>query len=108
MAGISEPLTTGVDMRRSLAGFWRWLRNAGNRTVLGWLGGGLVVLAGGLWIAFTHLTASPPKPPSVSADRGSFAAGGDIRTGGGAITLGTPPAPPAGTPPADDKADPRP
>jgi hypothetical protein len=44
-------------MRWSLAGSWRWLRNAGNRTVLGWLGGGLIVLAGGLWIVFTHFTS---------------------------------------------------
>jgi hypothetical protein len=58
----------------SLAGSWRWLRNTGNRTVLSWLGGGLVVLAGGLWIALTHFTADPAKPPNVSADRGSFAA----------------------------------
>jgi hypothetical protein len=95
-------------MRWSLAGSWRWLRNPGNRTVLGWLGGGLVVLAGGLWIAFTHFTVSPPKPPSVSADRGSFAAGGDVDTGGGAITLVAPPTPPADKPPASDKAGARP
>ena len=95
-------------MRWSLAGSWRWLRNAGNRTVLGWLGGGLIVLAGGLWIAFTHFTASPPKPPGVSADRGSFAAGGDVDTRGGAISLGAQPAPPADKPLANDKAGARP
>jgi hypothetical protein len=95
-------------MRWSLAGSWRWLRNAGNRTVLGWLGGGLVVLAGGLWIAFTHFAASPPKPPSVSADRGSFAAGGDVRTGGGAITFGAQPPALADKPPVSDKTAARP
>jgi hypothetical protein len=72
-------------MRWSSAGSWRWLRNAGNRTVLGWLGGGLVVLAGGLWIVFTH-----------------------VSTGGGAITLGTQPAPSADKPPANNKAGARP
>jgi hypothetical protein len=42
----------------SLAGSWRWLRRASNRTILGWLGGGLIVLAGGLWIVFTVLCIS--------------------------------------------------
>ena len=87
-------------MRWSPAGFWRWLRNAGNRTVLGWLGGGLVVLAGGFWIVFSHFTVSLPKPPSISADRGSFA------TGGGTITLGAQPALPADK--TNDKAGARP
>jgi hypothetical protein len=77
-------------------------------TALGWLGGGLIVLAGGLWIAFTHFTASPPKPPSVSADRGSFATGGDVSTGGGAITLGAQPAPLADKTSTNDKAGARP
>jgi hypothetical protein len=95
-------------MRWSPAGFWRWLRNAGNRTVLGWLGAGLVVLAGGLWIMFTHFTANPPKPPSISADRGSFATGGDVSTGGGSITLGAQPAPLADKPSGNDKAGARP
>jgi hypothetical protein len=95
-------------MRWSLAGFWRWLRNAGNRTVLGWLGGGLVVLAGGLWIVFSHFTASPPKPPSISADRGSFVAGGNVDTGGGSITLGSQPASPIDKSPTNDKAGARP
>ncbi len=35
---------------------WQWLKNPDNRTVLSWLGSGLVVLAGGL-IAW-HLRAS--------------------------------------------------
>jgi hypothetical protein len=95
-------------MRWSPAGSWRWLRNAGNRTVLGWLGGGLVVLAGGLWIAFTHFTSNPPKPPSISADRGSVAVGGDVSTGGGAINLGAQPTPPTDKTPINDKAGAKP
>ena len=94
-------------MRWSLAGSWRWLRNAGNRTVLGWLGGGLVVLAGGLWIVFTQITASPPKPPNISANGGSFVAR-DVNTGGGGISLGAQPTPPADKPPANDKAGAKP
>jgi hypothetical protein len=92
----------------SLAGSWRWLRNGCNRTVLGWLGGGLVVLAGGLWIVFTQITASPPKPSNVSANGGSFAAGGNVSTGGGAISLGAPPSVPSDKPPANDKAGAKP
>ena len=31
--------------------FWRFLRDKRNQQVLGWLGGGLVVAATGLWAA---------------------------------------------------------
>jgi len=34
--------------------FWRFLRDKRNQQVLGWLGGGLVVAATGLWAAFVY------------------------------------------------------
>lgn len=38
--------------------FWRFLRDKHNQQVLGWLGGGLVVLATGLWVAVVPRCAS--------------------------------------------------
>jgi len=36
-------------------GLWGFLRDKSNQQVLGWLGGGLVVVATGLWAAFVYL-----------------------------------------------------
>ncbi len=49
-----------------------------NRAVLGWIGGGIVVVIGGLWTAFKFFF-SKKKEPTVSASNGSVAAGRDIR-----------------------------
>jgi hypothetical protein len=76
--------------------FWRFLRDKHNQQVLGWLGGGLVVAATGLWVAIVYffpLVKSPeakspqPSPPAVQADRGGVAIGGDVS--GTTITGGT-------------------
>ena len=83
--------------------FWRFLRDKRNQQVLGWLGGGLVVVATGLWAVFVYLfpaeksseAKSPePTPPSIQADRGRVAIGGNV-TGatitsiGGSVTSST-------------------
>src|SRR5215831_2340754 len=83
--------------------FWRFLRDKRNQQVLGWLGGGLVVVATGLWAVFVYLfpaeksseAKSPePTPPSIQADRGRVAIGGNV-TGatitriGGSVTGST-------------------
>src|SRR5215831_13764255 len=76
--------------------FWRFLRDKRNQQVLGWLGGGLVVAATGLWAAFVYFfppvkspeAKSPePTPPSVQADCGGIAIGRDVT--GSTITAGT-------------------
>ena len=76
--------------------FWRFLRDKRNQQVLGWLGGGLVVAATGLWVAVVYFfppTKSPevksrePTPPAVQADRGGVAIGGDVS--GATITGGS-------------------
>src|SRR5262245_59958487 len=61
-------------------GLWGFLRDKGNQQVLGWLGGGLVVAAMGLWAAFVYFFPAPKstQPVSVQADRGSIAIGGNI------------------------------
>jgi hypothetical protein len=60
-----------------------FLKDGSNQAVLSWIGGGIVVVAGGLWAAIkfffpTDKNKSTP-PPSVRADHGGFAAGRDIR-----------------------------
>jgi hypothetical protein len=81
---------------RDVHGFWQFLRDKRNQQVLGWLGGGLVVAATGLWVAVIYLfppakspEAKPrdPLPPSVQADCGGVAIGGNVT--GATITGGT-------------------
>ena len=55
--------------------FWRFLRDKRNQQVLGWLGGGLVVAATGLWVAFVYFF-----PPVNSRDE-SFTDGPCQRPG---------------------------
>lgn len=73
--------------------FWRFLRDKRNQQVLGWLGGGLIVAATGLWAAFVYFFPAPkspgakfPEPPSVQADHGGIAIGGNVT--GSTITTG--------------------
>jgi hypothetical protein len=75
---------------------WRFLRDKRNQQVLGWLGGGLVVAATGLWAAFVYFfppgkspeaTSLEPTPPSVQANCGGIAIGRDVT--GSTITAGT-------------------
>jgi hypothetical protein len=69
-----------------------FLRDEGNRALLGWIGGGLVVLATGLWAVFVHFFPAPeakPGPPQkqIEAECGSVAVGGDVS--GATITAGS-------------------
>ena len=79
--------------------FWRFLRDKRNQQVLGWLGGGPVVAATGLRVAFVYFfpplkspeAKSPePTPPTVQADCGSVAIGGNVTdaTITGGVTTG--------------------
>jgi hypothetical protein len=74
---------------------WRFLRDRRNHQVLGWLGGGLVVAATGLRVAFVYffpsLTSSETKALEsaffdVQADCGAVAMGGNVS--GATITTG--------------------
>jgi hypothetical protein len=69
-----------------------FLRDEGNRALLGWIGGGFVVLAGGLWAIYLHFYPAPeakPGPPQkqIEADCGSVAIGGAVS--GATITAGS-------------------
>src|SRR5262245_10860007 len=85
----------GVQSQQGPGGLWGFLRDKGNQQVLGWLGGGLVVVATGLWVAFVYFFPAPksqeaksrqPTPPSVQSDRGGIAIGGNVT--GATITTG--------------------
>jgi hypothetical protein len=74
----------------------RLVRDKGNQQVLGWLGGGLVVVATGLWAAFVYFFPPlksqeakfpEPTPPSVQANCSGIAIGRDVT--GSTITAGT-------------------
>jgi hypothetical protein len=65
-----------------LASIWAYIQDPDHRELLGWIGGGVVVIVGGLWTAFTFAPkdkAKPPPGPTVSASNGGVAAGRDIR-----------------------------
>jgi TIR domain len=94
--GASEfPTKTDVAQRqRDPDGLWGFLRDKRNQQLLGWLGGGLVVLATGLWVAFVYFfppvkEAKAPEAtaPSVQANCGGIAIGRDVS--GSIITAGT-------------------
>jgi hypothetical protein len=81
---------------KGIDGLWGFLREKRNQQILGWLGGGLVVVATGLWAAFVYLfppgkspeaTFPEPTPPSVQAKCGGIAIGRDVT--GSTITAGT-------------------
>jgi hypothetical protein len=62
--------------------FWSFLQDDNNRTILAWLGGGLVAVVGAIWAVFKFLVRKDlvkAQPPTVSATHGSVAAGRDIR-----------------------------
>jgi hypothetical protein len=75
--------------------FWRFLRDKRNQQVLGWLGGGLVAAATGLWAVFVYFNpsgessetkASEPAPAKIQAECSGVAIGGNVS--GATITTG--------------------
>jgi hypothetical protein len=62
-----------------LDAFWSWLQDPANRDVIGWIGGGVVVVVGGVWAVVKYF-AKPGgdggAAPSVRADGGGVAIGG--------------------------------
>jgi hypothetical protein len=57
--------------------FWRTLRDRRNQQVLSWLGGGLVVAATGLWVAFVYFFPPPKSPETKASQPGSVIVGAD-------------------------------
>jgi len=58
--------------------FWTFLKDPANREVLGWIGTGIVTVAGGLWAVVSFYSKRDDgSTPSVRADRKSVAIGRD-------------------------------
>jgi hypothetical protein len=67
-----------------LTTIWGFLQDESNRTVLAWIGGGMVVVAGGLWTVIRFLMSKKEKgesasAPNVTASHGGVAVGRDIQ-----------------------------
>jgi hypothetical protein len=72
-----------------MGSLWAFLSRPKNQKTLSWIGGGLVVVAGGAWAVFTyvwpHEAPSPDAPKIVCAEPGGVAAGRDAN--GNTITI---------------------
>jgi hypothetical protein len=63
-----------------LDSIWGFLKDESNQALLGWIGSGIVVIAGAVWAVFKFFANKAEKgspPPSVKADRGGVAIGRD-------------------------------
>jgi hypothetical protein len=56
---------------------WSFISKPGNRAILGWLGGGVVIVAGGVWAVVTFLWPPHEAPTTVCAQQG-VAVGGSV------------------------------
>ena len=68
-----------------------FLRDESNRALLGWIGGGLVVLATGLWAVFTfYVDHSKPPPPATTIveQKGTGIASGRDTSINAPVTIG--------------------
>jgi hypothetical protein len=65
-----------------LSSIWDFLKDPNNRTIISWVGGGIAAVAAGIWAVIKFMAKKgdqKPSKPSVNADRGSMAAGRDIK-----------------------------
>ena len=70
--GLKGPLEKPIDgLFGSTASFWSFLKAEENQKLLGWIGGGLVVLATGFWAVFTFYVdhSKPPPPPTTTVEQ---------------------------------------
>jgi tetratricopeptide (TPR) repeat protein len=72
---------------------WRFIRNAENRAVLAWCGGGIVAVAAAAWPVFVHFFPPPdatkPAPSTTITQSGNaIASGRDTIVSGGQFNLG--------------------
>jgi hypothetical protein len=69
-----------------------FLRDESNRALLGWIGGGFVVLATGLWGVFTfyvdHSKPSPPPATAIVEQKGTGIASGHDTNINAPVTTG--------------------
>ena len=73
-----------------MSDLWRFLKQKSNREILGWIGGGVVVVATGLWAALIYFLPAQTRAPhgaAVEANCASVAIGGNVS--GATISAGT-------------------
>ena len=67
-----------VTKAKANSGVWSWLKDASNQKVLGWIGGGVVVVSGGLWKVYLddadRKEASKKAAATADAGKGASAA----------------------------------
>ena len=73
-----------VSRVRQMNQLWSFLSKKRNREILGWIGGGLVTVAVGLWAIFTYAFPSKQEvgsasTPNVQATGGGVAIGGNVK-----------------------------
>jgi hypothetical protein len=57
--------------------FWTFLKDPANREVLGWVGAGIVAVAGGVWAVVKFFSKKDEgSKPNVNAEGGGVAIGG--------------------------------
>lgn len=59
---------------------WSFLRKRSNREILGWVGGGIVVVIAGIWTAFVYFSSQGSdsvEKTVLESSNGSIAAGRD-------------------------------
>jgi TIR domain len=86
-----EEVSTATEPSKAVNPIWAFLIQRKNREVLAWIGGGLVVVATGLWAIFVYVF--PPKKDlsdatNTEATCGGVAIGGNVS--GSTITAGAP------------------
>jgi hypothetical protein len=68
-----------------LSSIWDFLKDPDNRAIISWVGGGIAVVAAGIWAVIKFVAKNgdqKPSQPIVSADHGGMAAGRDISING--------------------------
>jgi hypothetical protein len=68
-----------------MGSLWAFFTKSKNQQTLSWLGGGLVVAAGGAWAVYTYMWSHEESPKIVCAQQGGVAAGRDAN--GNTITI---------------------
>jgi hypothetical protein len=53
-----------------MGSLWAFLRKPSNRLVLGWLGGGVVIVVAGIWAVVTYVWPPHEAPTAVCANQG--------------------------------------
>jgi hypothetical protein len=96
--GCAAAVCSGGGLGRSREGFLAsrvlaFLRDESNRALLGWIGGGIVVFATGLWAVFTfyvdHSTPPPPPATTIVEQKGTGIASGRDTNINAQVTIST-------------------